>query len=96
MHGNVAEWCNDIYEKEYYRTSPSDNPYGPAEGKTYVLRGGAWSSSDERLRCGARMSENPGFADTCLARDAIGFRCVRRPLPSETIAETTSRKSQAH
>ncbi|MGO8748984.1 MAG: formylglycine-generating enzyme family protein [Thermoguttaceae bacterium] len=83
MHGNVAEWCNDVYDKAYYGSSPSDNPRGPAEGKAYVLRGGGWSSSADRLRCGARMYDNPGFADACLARDAIGFRCVRRPLPGE-------------
>jgi hypothetical protein len=29
------------------------------------------------------MYDNPGFADACLARDAIGFRCVRRPLSGE-------------
>jgi formylglycine-generating enzyme required for sulfatase activity len=85
MLGNVAEWCNDVYDPEYYRNSPSDNPCGPAAGKVYVLRGGAWSSSAERLRCGARASDTPGFADVCLARDAIGFRCVRKPLPGEIL-----------
>jgi formylglycine-generating enzyme required for sulfatase activity len=79
MHGNVAEWCNDIYDNDYYRVGVSSDPHGPVEGKTYVLRGGAWSSSLDRLRSSARMSDNPGFADACLARDAIGFRCVRKP-----------------
>jgi formylglycine-generating enzyme required for sulfatase activity len=32
-----------------------------------------------QLRSSARMGDNPGFADACLAYDAIGFRCVRRP-----------------
>jgi formylglycine-generating enzyme required for sulfatase activity len=79
MHGNVAEWCHDIYDKDYYRASPTNNPCGPAQGKTYVLRGGAWSSKADHLRSSARMSDNPGFTDACLARDAIGFRCVCRP-----------------
>ena len=92
MHGNGAEWCNEIYDQAYYRSSPSDNPRGPAEGKTYVLRGGAWSSSAERLRCSARMSDNPGFADACLARDAIGFRCVRRPWPTEMPRQASFEK----
>ncbi len=79
MHGNVAEWCNDPYDKDYYRAGATNDPSGPPAGTTYVLRGGAWSSNAERLRSAARMSDNPGIADACLARDAIGFRCVRRP-----------------
>ena len=78
MHGNVAEWCNDVYDAGYYRTSPAANPRGPADGKQYVLRGGSWSSGAEALRSSYRLGENPGFSDACLARDAIGFRCVRK------------------
>jgi formylglycine-generating enzyme required for sulfatase activity len=78
MHGNVAEWCNDVYEKSYYKTSPSANPRGPADGKEYILRGGSWKSSADGLRSFSRLGENPGFSDACLARDAIGFRCVRK------------------
>lgn len=78
MHGNVAEWCNDVYDGEYYRNSPKDNPRGPADGDKYVLRGGAWNSHAARCRAAARVGEDPGFQDACFARDAIGFRCVRR------------------
>ncbi len=78
MYGNVAEWCNDAYDKTYYRTSPVSNPRGPAKGKLYVLRGGAWTWRADQIRSSARMPDNPGFADACLARDAIGFRCVRK------------------
>jgi formylglycine-generating enzyme required for sulfatase activity len=77
MHGNVAEWCNDIYDKGYYSSSPATNPHGPDKGSQYVLRGGAWNSNPEALRSSSRLGENPGFSDACLARDAIGFRCVR-------------------
>jgi len=78
MHGNVAEWCNDTYDKSYYASGPSSNPRGPADGKQYVLRGGSWKSTAEALRSSYRLAENPGFSDACLARDAIGFRCVRK------------------
>jgi formylglycine-generating enzyme required for sulfatase activity len=78
MHGNVAEWCNDVYDKDYYKTSPKKNPQGPAEGDKYVLRGGAWNSSPPACGSAYRVGEEPGFQDACFARDAIGFRCVRR------------------
>jgi formylglycine-generating enzyme required for sulfatase activity len=78
MHGNVAEWCQDAYDKGYYQSSPDKNPRGPAEGKEYVLRGGSWKSTAEALRSSYRLGETPGFSDACLARDAIGFRCVRK------------------
>ncbi len=79
MHGNVSEWCNDIYDEAYYQKAPSENPTGPAEGKQYVLRGGSWASSADANRSAYRVGENSGFSDACLARDAIGFRCVRKP-----------------
>jgi formylglycine-generating enzyme required for sulfatase activity len=84
MHGNVAEWCQDVYDKSYYQASPDRNPRGPAEGKEYVLRGGSWKSAAAALRSSYRLGENPGFSDACLARDAIGFRCVRRAPPEQS------------
>jgi formylglycine-generating enzyme required for sulfatase activity len=77
MHGNVAEWCQDVYGQGYYQVSPDKNPRGPADGKQYVLRGGSWKSPAEALRSAFRLGDTPGFSDACLARDAIGFRCVR-------------------
>src|SRR5262249_11144157 len=81
MHGNVAEWCHDAYDKGYYQGSPDKNPRGPADPdgtKEYILRGGSWKSAGDALRSAYRLGENPGLSDPCLARDAIGFRCVRK------------------
>ena len=78
MIGNVAQWCNDPYDKDYYQKSPSENPRGPAEGDKYILRGGGWNATAERCRSAVRVGETPGFQDACFARDAIGFRCVKR------------------
>ena len=78
MHGNVAEWCNDVYSEDYYKSGPQENPRGPGEGEEFLLRGGAWNSTPAACRSSRRVAEEPGFSDACFARDAIGFRCVRK------------------
>jgi len=83
MHGNVAEWCNDRYLESYYQQGPGEDPRGPAEGGQRVLRGGAWNSTAESCRSAYRSSD-PSIDDTCLASDAIGFRCVRN-APAEPL-----------
>ena len=83
MHGNVAEWCNDVFDPGYYAKSSTENPRGPEDGERYVLRGGAWTSNADRCRASARVGAVPGFQDACFARDGIGFRCVRRPPPGK-------------
>ena len=41
MSGNVAEWCADTYNSEYYSSSPIDNPCNVGDGDDkHVLRGG--------------------------------------------------------
>ncbi len=94
MHGNVAEWCNDYYDPEYYKNSPVKNPRGPAEGERNVLRGGHWGASPEACTSAFRAGEEPGFSDACFARDAIGFRCVRR-APSQSDGNPAAGKIAA-
>ncbi|MBL7223685.1 MAG: SUMF1/EgtB/PvdO family nonheme iron enzyme [Candidatus Brocadiae bacterium] len=78
MHGNVAEWCNDLYGAHYYASSPARNPRGPARGQFYVLRGGGWKSSADLCCSAYRVEGNPGLGDACFAQDETGFRCVRK------------------
>jgi acetoin utilization deacetylase AcuC-like enzyme/formylglycine-generating enzyme required for sulfatase activity len=85
MHGNVSEWCNEFYSEDYYEQGPEKDPKGPAKGQERVLRGGAWNSSADSCRSTYRTSD-PSINDTCLASDAIGFRCVRN-APHNTSAE---------
>jgi formylglycine-generating enzyme required for sulfatase activity len=85
MHGNVAEWCNDRYAKDYYSSSPDRDPRGPDKGNERVLRGGSWKSSADACRSTYRASD-PSINDTCLAADTIGFRCVRKAPESHRQA----------
>jgi formylglycine-generating enzyme required for sulfatase activity len=85
LYGNVAEWVHDYYGEGYYQTSPERNPRGPADGEFRVLRGGGWSDGLETIRSSYR-DFSASVDDGCLVSDAVGFRCVRRPLPSELAA----------
>ena len=76
--GNLWEWCNDFYQVDYYPQSPREDPKGPKEGQTKVVRGGAWRFNAGSCRCGYRYNENPGYADVCFGYDIYGFRCVRK------------------
>ncbi len=42
MAGNLFEWCWDWFASNYYSSSPSSDPRGPASGSYRMLRGGGW------------------------------------------------------
>ncbi len=72
MAGNVAEWCQDRFERTYYSTSPAENPQGPAEGMYRIIRGGAWSDGPNRITVFFRNWARPNQRTPNL-----GFRCVK-------------------
>ena len=79
IYGNVAEWCNDFYQPDYYQKSPAKNPRGPASGDKRVVRGGSWNSLASDCRSAYRGAEDPAYADICIGYyDVYGFRCVRK------------------
>ena len=72
MHGNMYEWCHDYYEADYYKSSPGEDPTGPASGSFRVLRGGSWHDDTRHARSAARSRRG---ADT--RGSSFGFRVVR-------------------
>ncbi len=73
MSGNVWEWCEDRFSETAYEHHGEQNPVG-AHGATRVIRGGAWSFPDTRLRCGYRSDRPPDRGTS-----HIGVRLVGNP-----------------
>lgn len=73
MHGNVYEWCEDIWKVDDDDISSSDVPSWARQEKNvyHVLRGGGWNSN--AFDCQATVRES-GIPDGRGCAD--GFRCA--------------------
>ena len=95
LGGNVSEWCEDVYDPNYYKQSPTDDPHGPpSPGKDVkrVMRGGSWKASADMCRATFRQGQRTGDTDACFFTDYCGFRGVRRATPEELKQLTAKTK----
>ena len=100
MHGNVAEWCLDRYDRNYYRGSTKLDPVGRLNSRDncYVIRGGDWNKSGNAARSAQRAprpdlnnpysswrSNDVGFRIVCICRNPNNFTANRNNKEPEAI-----------
>jgi formylglycine-generating enzyme required for sulfatase activity len=74
MHGNVWEWCLDVYDPGFYGKSTGVDPVNTDSGSLPVIRGGCWDDGASNCRSADRDWYNP-----CVTFDILGFRvCLVR------------------
>jgi formylglycine-generating enzyme required for sulfatase activity len=73
MHGNVWEWCEDVWH-ENYSGAPTDGSAWLSGGNTSLraLRGGAWNNKGSDCRSSNRAGLGPDVHNY-----DVGFRVVR-------------------
>jgi formylglycine-generating enzyme len=75
MSGNVWQWMQDRYDRDYYLQSPRRNPQGDPFGVNRVLKSGSANKEARFLRVSYRDYQAPEVRGNC-----VGLRLV---LPAE-------------
>ena len=58
MHGNVWEWCQDLFGA--YNEADATDPTGPLKGVGRAVRGGSWLNNPGKLGSATRLMGGPG------------------------------------
>jgi formylglycine-generating enzyme required for sulfatase activity len=101
IYGNVAEWCLDHYQKDFYAILSLDKPtLGPVLIPTekrfsHVARGGSWVDEAPLLRSASRRGSDKSWIQLDPQRpqsiwwltsaDFVGFRVVRAVEEQENL-----------
>ena len=75
-HGNVMEWCRDVYKEDFYADDvPGFDPVSTTGSGLRVFRGGVFFNNAQNARSAHRFAFSPTGRGSVL-----GFRPAR-PLP---------------
>ena len=107
MYGNVAEWCLDRYDKDFYGAFREKTPalapvlIPEAEEYPHVVRGGSWDDDAPRLRSAARRASHKDWnkRDPQIPQSiwwltdatSVGFRIVRPLKEQENLVGIRSK-----
>jgi formylglycine-generating enzyme required for sulfatase activity len=85
LSGNAAEFVSDIYDANYYASSPRQNPPGPGPARFFapipgglaLWRGGSWIDPPNRCRSAFRGTIRENADHNLLVEAIVGFRVAR-------------------
>ncbi|MEA3306482.1 MAG: formylglycine-generating enzyme family protein [Elusimicrobiota bacterium] len=72
MNGNVLEWTDEWYTKDFYKKSPAKNPRNSFVSGLKTTRGGSRLDKPFYLRCAIRRGSIPSWTTI-----NTGFRCAK-------------------
>lgn len=75
VHGNVGEWCEDVYSEGFYSTAEAagPDPVCTSGSGDRVIRGGYWYDGARSCRSADRFWRDPRYRD-----GGLGFRPAGR------------------
>ncbi|WP_231516863.1 formylglycine-generating enzyme family protein, partial [Planktothrix paucivesiculata] len=89
MHGNVWEWCDDPWHKDY-EGAPTDGSVWESGGNIEVVkRGGSWHDGPRRCHSASRYIDQPTHGST-----NVGFRVVSSSNQNNLGQEEETKRQQ--